>query len=164
MLAAVVLGGVALADTSDEETTYTGCLTTRGSLRKVAVGDEPLRRCHRRDTQVQWTANQTQVDDLNARVAALEALLGDGGPLGYYTVTSEQVSVAPGTVGTATAMCDVGDPVIGGGFKAGGTTDVVLFASFAPDSGSWEVSIINAGTHGINIGIAASARCADVGS
>lgn len=164
LLTTLVLGSVALADTSSEETTYTGCLTTRGSLTKVAAEDEPLRRCNRRETQVQWTANQAQVDDLNDRVAALEALLGDGGPLGYYTVNSENVAVAPGTVGTATAVCDAGDPVTGGGVDAGGAADVVLFDSFPPDSSSWEVSIINTGTLGINIGVTAYARCADIGS
>ncbi len=56
VVAFTVLGAVALAQSERDETVYTGCLHKAGVLRKVAVGDEPIRKCNRNETQMSWNA------------------------------------------------------------------------------------------------------------
>ena len=47
LTATMLMGGMAVAQNGDGDTSYTGCLTRYGRLYKVAEGDEPFRPCSR---------------------------------------------------------------------------------------------------------------------
>lgn len=55
-LTAIATGGLAGATGEPSTTTFTGCLTSKGALVKVAVGTSPATACARGERQVSWNA------------------------------------------------------------------------------------------------------------
>ncbi len=74
--AVVVAGGLSAsaATPSDEEATYTGCLTRGGAITEVAIGEQPRRKCGGSQVQISWSTGVSPAEfaALAERVTALE--------------------------------------------------------------------------------------------
>jgi hypothetical protein len=87
--------------------------------------------------------------------------VGPTGPAGVgttYQVSSPEVTTNVGQYGTATATCNAGDRVLGGGHNTG-AADVFVGRSYPDTVGSWTVSVK---PMAISIGWFAVAVCLDV--
>ena len=82
--------------------------------------------------RAQCKGNEQQLD-----LAALGLSLGS-----IYVRESEEVITPIDTYGTATAICDAGDLVLGGGHNTGATR-VLVGRSFPDTPGSWTVSVVS---------------------
>jgi hypothetical protein len=80
-LSFAISAGVALAQTGGA--TYTGCLNPKtGKLKKVAIGDTPLKACRGKEVQVSWTPGGIQGDPGPAGPPGPEGIQGPVGPQG----------------------------------------------------------------------------------
>ncbi len=55
--ASVAIAGVASATNNDVDQTYTACLSSSGQLARVAVGEEPVKECSTKQTEVSWNSH-----------------------------------------------------------------------------------------------------------
>ena len=91
----------------------------------------------------------------SSEVALQWSQQGSGGTPSTYIVSSPVVFTSNGNVGVATAACNPGDRVLGGGHETGASNISVGF-SFPDTAGSWSVALKPTG---VDIGWQAYAVC-----
>jgi hypothetical protein len=143
----LVLGGIAYAAIPDSDGVIHGCYgNSNGQLRVIDEGHT----CKNNETALDWNNQGAQ---------------GDPGEPGtgisnVYTRQSEATPLSAGAIDNASATCDPGDLLLGGGYSTNNSGDV-----FASDSrsalSSWFVVATNTSTSD-NRFVVAVAQCADI--
>lgn len=145
MIAVLLLFGLVGSTSSSRsgsagDATFTGCLSTNGRVSNVAIGDEPRRRCKRRQTEIHWNQSGPQGLQGSQGPAGLPGVQGPAGPPGpegpagpagpgltsVYTLKLGEIPVDDVRRGNA-LFCNRGDLAIATNYYEDGvssTTDV----------------------------------------
>ncbi len=157
MVATMMVFGAGLAVAKSHSDIYTGCLTGRGKIRKVAISSEPDRPCNSNQTQIGW--NETGPAGRRGATGPVgpQGPQGNTGPtgtgLGGYVIASETENVDPfDGYAVADVQCPSGKVLTGGGamIRVGGVrvfgiVPMKIVASYPYDSTTWRATATESG-------------------
>ena len=172
LAATLGLGGAVLAQ--DEANSYTGCLDTEGNLSKVALGEERLGCCDKRQVLAQWSLEGPKGEPGAAGDAGAPGEAGAQGDQGEqgergkkgnpgtsatYFVTK---SFSEAVVVAGSAKCDDGDLVTGGGYRKLSGPPAAVADDYPSGKREWTISLLVTDGSMVPMDVDVYAVCSDL--